>query len=189
MKAESKRPKARYFIELSFSPFAFSFFKLLNNYKQSTYPPINLKFALEMPRTKKHLLSLEREFDFDMIGICSHHSDYRLAFGINEAFHLHLKKADEDFCTDHSKKNKSTKHSFYDYNDQENICEYFLIKNISGGKYLITEQPKIDYFLFVRAPVAIDTKEWIKKLNDVPSVLAAYAFDPEELESMQTISL
>ena len=142
-----------------------------------------------MPKKKKHLLSLEPEFDFDMIGICSHHSDYRLAFGINDTFHLHLKKADEDFCTDQSKKHKSTKHSFYDYNDEENLCEYFLIKNVSGGKHLIAEQPKIDYFLFVRTPVAIDTKEWIKKLNGVPSVLAAYEFDPEELESMQTISL
>ncbi len=142
-----------------------------------------------MPKKKKHLLSLEPEFDFDMIGICSHHSDYRLAWGINDVLGLHLKKADEDFCTDQNKKHKSTTHSFYDYIDEANICEYFLIKNASAGKYLIAEQPKIDYFLFVRSPVAIDTKEWIKKLNSVQSVLAAYAFDPEELESMQTITL
>ncbi len=142
-----------------------------------------------MAKTKKHLLSLEPEFDYDMIGICSHHSDYRLAWGINNAFDLHLKKAEEDFQTDQNKKHKSTSHSFYDFVDEENMCEYFLIKNLSAGKYLVSEQPKIDYFFFVRGPVAIDTKEWIKKLNSVQSVLAAYAFDPEELESMHAISL
>lgn len=148
-----------------------------------------LKFAENMAKTKKHLLSLEPEFDFDMIGICSHHSDYRLAWGINDVFGLHLKKADEDFSTDQNKKNKSSRHSFYDYIDEENMREYYLIKNLSAGRYLISEQPKIDYFFFVRAPFAIDMKEWIKKLNTVQSILAAYPFDPEELESMRTITL
>lgn len=142
-----------------------------------------------MPKTKKHLLSLEPEFDFDMIGICSHHSDYRLAWGINDVCELHLKKVDEDFSTDQNKKQQSTKHSFYEYNAEADMCEYFLIKNVSAGKYLITEQPKIDYFLFVKGPIAIDAKEWIKKLNGVQSILAAYPFDPEELESMKKITL
>ncbi len=151
-------------------------------------PLRKLKFA-RMSKTKKYQLSLDQEFDFDMIGICSHHSDYRLAWGINETFHLHLKKADEDFYTDYNKKHKSAAHSFYDYIDEENMEEYFLIKNLASGKYLVSEQPKIDYFLFVRCPIPINKQEWIKKLNGIQSVLAAYPFDPEELESMKSISL
>lgn len=142
-----------------------------------------------MPKTKKHLLSLEPEFDFDMIGICSHHSDYRLAWGINDAFGLHLKKSEDDFYTDQHKKHKSSAHSFYEYVDEENGCDYFLIKNASTSKFLIAEQPKIDFFLFVRSVTPIDITFWIKKLNTIQSVLAAYAFDPEELESMQSITL
>ena len=50
-----------------------------------------------MGKQKKHTLTLECEYDFEMIGICSHHSDYRLVWGINSVLNLNLEKADEDF--------------------------------------------------------------------------------------------
>jgi hypothetical protein len=142
-----------------------------------------------MAKVKKYNLTLEPEFDFDMIGICSHHSDYRLAWGINEAMGLHLSKAEEEFATDKAKKHSSSYHSFYEYYDEENMCSYFLIKNASGPRFLVAEQPKIDYFLFIKEPNTVDADHWVKKLNAIPSVLAAYDFDPEEFESMQSISL
>lgn len=117
-----------------------------------------LKFAPNMAKVKKHNLTLEPEFDFDMIGICSHHSDYRLAWGINEAMGLHLSKAEEEFATDKVKKHQSSYHSFYEYYDEENMCSYFLIKNVSGTRFLVSEQPKIDYFLFIKEPNAVDDR-------------------------------
>lgn len=142
-----------------------------------------------MSKVKKYNLTLEPEFDYDMIGICSHQNDYRLAWGINEAMGIHLAKADEDFATDKIKKHQSSHHSFYEYYDEENICSYFLIKNASGIRFLVSEQPKIDYFLFIKEPNSVDANVWLKKLNTVSSILAAYSFDPEEFESIQNISL
>jgi hypothetical protein len=147
------------------------------------------KFAVNMAKVKKHNLTLEPEYDFDMIGICSHHSDYRLAWGINEAMGLHLSKADEEFATDKLKKHQSSFHSFYEYYDEENMCSYFLIKNVSGNRFLVSEQPKIDYFLFIKEPNSVDASVWLQKLNGISSILAAYSFDPEEFESIQTITL
>jgi hypothetical protein len=142
-----------------------------------------------MAKVKKHNLTLEPEYDFDMIGICSHHSDYRLAWGINEAMGLHLSKADEEFATDKVKKHQSSFHSFYEFYDEANMCSYFLIKNSSGNRFLVAEQPKIDYFLFIKEPNSVNVEVWLRNLNAVSSILAAYSFDPEEFESMQAISL
>ncbi len=50
-----------------------------------------------MAKRKKYTLELEPELDFNMIGICSHHSDYRLAWGINQHLGLHLIKCEENF--------------------------------------------------------------------------------------------
>ena len=44
----------------------------------------------------KHKLLLEDDYDFDLIGICSSHSDYRLVWGINNAIGTRLAK-EEDF--------------------------------------------------------------------------------------------
>src|SRR3989338_6946209 len=50
-----------------------------------------------MGKQKRHLLSLETSVDFELIGICSHHSDYRLTWGLNQELKLQLAKSDELF--------------------------------------------------------------------------------------------
>ena len=37
-----------------------------------------------MVKRKKHILTFVEEINFDLIGICSHHSDYRLVWNINQ---------------------------------------------------------------------------------------------------------
>lgn len=141
-----------------------------------------------MAKKKKHTLELDKEMDFDMIGICSHHSDYRLAWAINQHLELHLEKCDEDYClTD--KKGGTSDHSMYEYTDEGNRLSYFLIKNKGQGKFLIPEKPSIDFFLFLCENWAVDVTNIIKDLKAVPSILGVYPFDPEELASAQNIDL
>lgn len=140
-----------------------------------------------MAKIQKHTLFLETDYDYDMIGICSHHSDYRLVWGINELFRLHLAKA-EDLFEVSLKKNEKSKHSYYFQYDEDNLMDIYLVKNKGEGKFLIPEKQQIDYFLFLKNNATFEMGEWLLKLKNHPSILAAFLFDPTEFESTENLS-
>ena len=140
-----------------------------------------------MTKTKKHILTFEQEYDFELIGICSHHNDYRLAWGINEILGIHLEKSSDDHIVMNKKGLVQSYHSKYVFKDGENLTEFYLIRNKSLGKYLIPEKPTIDYFLFIYENHLLDVNELVQKMKGVASVLGAFVFDPEELESTEHI--
>ena len=140
-----------------------------------------------MGKQKKYTLTLECEYDFEMIGICSHHSDYRLVWGINSVLNLNLEKADEDFIVVNKKGQRLSNHSFYEFKDSEDLIEYYLIKNKNEGKYLIPEKQDIDYFLFLCENYLENTTEIIQKIKSVKSVLAVFNFNPKEIHSTENL--
>ena len=140
-----------------------------------------------MVKKKKHILSFEPEIDFEMIGICSHHSDYRLVWSINNNIGLRLIKSKEDYTLTNKKGELTSSHSSYEYSDDQNRLNYYLIKNKSQGQYLISENPSIDFFLFLCDNHAIEIDELIARLKNVPSILGAYQFDPMEINSAENL--
>jgi hypothetical protein len=140
-----------------------------------------------MKKPKKHILSFEPEYDYEMWGICSHHRDYRLVWNINDKLNLNLEKADEDFHTTDKKGSIQSSHSLYSFTDEESSISYYLIKNKNLSKYLIPEQPTIDYFLFIQNDVLEASKGINQMLNNIPSVLGVYQFDPEEFDSTEML--
>jgi hypothetical protein len=139
-----------------------------------------------MGKRKKHILSLEPDLDFDMIGICSHHNDYRLVWGINDKMSLKLSKSD-DYCLTDKKGEIVSSHSMYEFVDELNRIEFYLVKNKSQGKYLVQEKPTIDYFLFLCDNIAINVDELMQELKTVPSILGVYQFHPEEVSSAENL--
>lgn len=140
-----------------------------------------------MSKQKRHTLTFEQEYNFDMIGICSHHNDYRLAWSLNERLNIQLTKSDDDYIVVNKKGLRMSEHSFYEFRDTENLTEYYLIKNKSQGKFLIPEKPAIDYFLFLFENHLLDPIELVEDLKSVSSVLGGFVFDPEEFDSTENI--
>lgn len=140
-----------------------------------------------MAKTKKHILTFDQEYDFDMIGICSHHNDYRLAWGINEKLGVVLTKSDEDYIVVNKKGVRISNHSMYEYRDQENLTEFYLIKNKNLGKFLIPEKPSIDYFLFLCENHILEVDQVVEDLRGVQSILGVFIFDPDEIDSTENL--
>ena len=135
----------------------------------------------------KHLLTLESDYDYDLIGICSHPSDYRLCWSLNEALKLELQKAEEDFSVSNKKGLKVSSHSFYEYIESTELTEYYLIKNKSEGKLLIPEKQQIDYFLVIRENTSVDIDNLLTQIKSISTILTALIFDPEELKSAEKL--
>lgn len=131
---------------------------------------------------KKHKLLWDDDYDFELIGICSPYTDYRLCWTINKALSILLQKGD-DYALN-NKKDGEFYFSFYEYIDEETRTEFYLVKNQSYNyKKLIPEQDKIDYFLIIKNNYKLDIKQLVSDLKQIESVMTAFVFDAEELKS------
>lgn len=140
-----------------------------------------------MSKQKRHVLSLETSVDFELIGICSHHSDYRLAWGINKILELELTKSEEPFVIQSKKGTIVSQHSFHVFIDEVDHMEWYLIKNKSEGKFLIPEKNQIDYFLILRENILHELDELVEKIRESNSVMAAYVFEASSIPSAELI--
>ncbi len=146
----------------------------------------NLPTAI-MQKIKKHIFRLEVDLSFDMIGVLSHHTDYRLAWGINSAMRIGLEKKDEPFVVSGKKGDAIYSCSYYHFHDVTNRSDYFLLKNKANGKLLVPEKPTIDFFLFLCDNHHMVVEELLTQLRDIPSILAAYSYDPKGIESAKNL--
>lgn len=134
----------------------------------------------------KHKLSFDEAYDFQLIGICSSHSDYRLSWGINQSLGIQLEKG-ADFSVVGKKKGEHF-HSFYDYFDEEEHIEYYLIKNVSNNyQRLVPEKDQVDYFLVIKNNFVQEINDLLIKLKENESILTAFIFDPNELKSKSNL--
>ncbi|MDX1651229.1 MAG: IPExxxVDY family protein [Brumimicrobium sp.] len=131
----------------------------------------------------KHTLKLEEDYDFDLIGLCSHHSDYRLCWAINDHLDLALSKAEEPFMVSGKKGEIVSSHSLYEWRDEENQVSYFLIGNKNNNQFLIPEKAQIDYFLVIREAGIIEIDDFLTRLKQISSILTAFIYDPGSLKS------
>lgn len=142
-----------------------------------------------MKRPKKHTLLLEDDFDLEVIGICSHQSDYRTVWEINNGGYLKLEKSKENYLVSNKKNEIISSHSMYEFLDEENRIDYYLIKNQSFGKYLFPEKASIDYLLFLCNNHCVDPMELISELKKIKNLIGVYFLEPEEIPSANSILL
>lgn len=134
----------------------------------------------------KYKLLLEDDFSFDLIGICSSNADYRLSWGINKELNIELRKTTD--LSIHVKKEGDHYYSFYEFYDEEEHVEYYLIKNVSNNyRRLIPEKDQIDYFLMIKNNMTLEINDILTSLKGIDTILTAFIFDPDELKSKSNL--
>ena len=131
----------------------------------------------------KYKLVLEDDYDFDLIGICSSHSDYRLCWAMNTDLKINLCRGEDYYLK--NKKDGEYYFSFYEYIDNETFQEFYLIKNLSfdNFKRLIPEQDQIDYFLVIKNNYDIELESFLTQLKKIECILTAFQFNIEDFKS------
>ncbi|MFT4601840.1 MAG: hypothetical protein ACI857_002023 [Arenicella sp.] len=130
----------------------------------------------------KHKLLFEDDYEFELIGLCSSHADYRLCWAINNSLGTLLEKQDDYSVLE--KKDGEHLHSFYSYFDKDEHLEYYLIKNVSNNyQRLVPEKDQIDYFLIIKNNLVLDISGMVSSLKENDSILTAFVFDPNDLKS------
>ncbi|KJS06749.1 MAG: hypothetical protein VR77_03920 [Flavobacteriales bacterium BRH_c54] len=133
----------------------------------------------------KLTFSLENEYDFELIGISCHSKDYRICWSLNNALKTNFKRI-EDY--EIQKKNEIINFPFFEYIDEDNNIEYFVIANKSSEGYLVSEKQSIDYFLVLKGSVTDKLVENLtKKVKEIDVVIIAHRIDVKELKSKQNL--
>lgn len=133
----------------------------------------------------KVLLSLEEDYDFTLIGISCHTKDYRLCWEINKALNSDLIRV-KDF--ELNTKKETSSFSFYEFLDEDNYIEYYLISNRSKNGYLIPEHKKVDFFFLLKGSASSSQiQDIICKINSLSLVLTSFKIDPTQLKSKQNL--
>jgi hypothetical protein len=139
-----------------------------------------------MVKQKKHTLLLENDYNYDLIGICTHFQDYRLVWGLNNQFKFNLSKAKDNFSLIR-KQNQEVHFPYYYSINEEKHLEIYLIKNKHEGNYLINEKQQIDYFLFLCNNFVFQIDECLNQMRQIQSIMAAYNFEPTTIPSTEYI--
>jgi hypothetical protein len=133
----------------------------------------------------KMLLAIEEDYDFTLVGISCHSKDYRLCWEINKALNTDLIRTED---LEIRKKGETNMHSFYEYIDEDNYLEYYLISNRGNNGSLIPEQKSVDFFLMAKGNISDShTEDVICKINSLSLVLTSFSIDPNMLKSKQNL--
>ncbi|MBI4648176.1 MAG: IPExxxVDY family protein [Bacteroidia bacterium] len=136
-------------------------------------------------RRKKHKLIYTPEYNFAVIGIASHESDYRLSWAINEKLNFNFVR-DENIKI--SEKNFSATFSIFSYEDKSICVEYNLISNRCENDFLIEEYRNIDYLILIHGNVPSGfTKEFISALKHFEIIIHAFEIDIKQIKTRQRL--
>jgi len=135
----------------------------------------------------KFVLEVEPDYDFSLLGICSHEKDYRISWAINNELGISLQRT-QDLELTEKKKGMTSGFSMYSYNDEEKYREYYILANRNGSSFLLPEQKQADYFLLIRSsPAEEEKQEILEKIKRIGLVLTAYEIMPLTLKSRQNL--
>lgn len=126
-----------------------------------------------MPRKLKLDSSFDK--DYTLIGIVSHHRDYRLIWSVNEKLQLHLVKLD-NLKVFNDRKGETQEYSLYHYNEPQTFKTYYFIANQGEQGLLFPEQRQTNFFLLIKGNVSEEMKtEIVKQIYTIGIILTVHS--------------
>ncbi len=135
----------------------------------------------------KFTLDVEYDFDFILVGISCHEKDYRISWALREKLNIDLCRG-EDLVIHPRKSGSPEVYAVFEHFLEDNDSGFFMVSNRTESAFLIPEHKSFDYFLIVRGAYDSELKDDIvKRIREIPFVLAALYIDPKTLKSRQNL--
>lgn len=129
----------------------------------------------------KHKLVLEEDYDFILLGICSHVKDYRLAWLFNKLLSLKLVRSEKDLVNWSAPKAKHLNFACFNWQDEEEFRTYYLIGNNSAKIKLVPDQKQFDFFLMITGDFDESVSELVNTIKTLPEILIAYEINVSDI--------
>ncbi|HLU83969.1 MAG TPA: IPExxxVDY family protein [Vicingaceae bacterium] len=133
----------------------------------------------------KLTLSLDEEYDFELIGMSCHLRDYRICWSINQLLKIDLTRVDDYEVI---KNNEVLTFSFYEFFEEEDGVEYYVLSNKCEKGYLIPEKQNFDYFMILKGNTEEELLQNItQQIKSVNGVNITHQIDVNELKSKRNL--
>ena len=133
----------------------------------------------------RHLLDIEYDYDFELIGICCTERDYRVAWAVNQCLNIQLQRESEDLEVALQK--EPSRHPLYRYHCELTHISYELIANKGSGGYLVPEQRHADYFLLLYDNIILNVSDVVATLRNLTFVSLAFEIDAHSLKHKENL--
>ena len=135
----------------------------------------------------KHVLKLDFDYDFALIGISCHLKDYRLSWAINKILGIDLQKGDQDLEIYDKKNGKREYFAISEFFDEDEEAMYYLISNRCPDGYLVPEHREADFFLMIRDGSHTDAEQIADRIRSIDFVLTCFTVNIDRLKSKENL--
>jgi hypothetical protein len=133
---------------------------------------------------KKRILQVQPFDDIAVIGISTTLIDYKLAWHLNEALKLNLKKV----AGLPDGESKAEPYSLYQYDGGENENSFSLLQLLRDGRRLLVMPVPVDYLMVVRNSLKPEKlQRMLSDIRTIKNVLAAWQIDPAKTKGMDPL--
>jgi len=162
---------------------------------------------------QKKSLSIHFEYDYDflLIGICSPLKDYTIGYWLNKRTTTNFKRSDEDVVMDYADGVEEANFAQFEYWNEQFQNQWYLLANkckilcndeeknqgtIFDGynqnrmktKYLIPENPKVDFYIQIHGIYNEDTKRALmKNIKNIERIVSVHEINIDNLRSKENL--
>lgn len=123
------------------------------------------------------------------MGIVTTAEVYRLGWLMHGKLRLFVERM-EDVEIHLSKKATTAYFPLYEFQDEEQRLEYFLLSNSSDGNFLIPEMKQINYWLMIRGVFEnLNSAKLLSQIKALPQTQTALWVNPAELKSKDNLMI
>lgn len=138
-----------------------------------------------MGKTKKYILDIYYEVEFEVFGLSTPFADYRLAWALNEKLDFKFEKSNEQISIFDRKTKQMRSFQRFTYNDEENLTQIFLLKNKQGNQILTADHSMMDFFLIIKNNFTVDTSNLLSQLRNTNGIVAAFKLESESFSFIE----
>lgn len=138
---------------------------------------------------KKHKLHIAMEEDFCLLGLVTDDPDYKLCWRINQSLDTNFEKSD-DLKLFHRKLNDDQLFSLFEYEDEDALLTYRIIKNRSDQGFYLDEVKNIDFLLHIQGEVSEEIiNRFMHEITMLSSVRMCVPVDLTRIRNMERLLL
>ena len=129
------------------------------------------------------------EEDFCLLGVAADEPDYKLCWMVNQALDLNFEKQ-EDLVLFHKKLDADQSFSLFQFEDEDALVTYRIIKNRSSHGFFLAELKNLDYLIHIQGDISTDqVDKFMLSLGILPSIRMSVPVDLTRIKNMERLLL
>jgi hypothetical protein len=135
---------------------------------------------------KKVFLDIGFDYDFLLLGIVSQEKAHRLVWFLNKELGYQFSHAGE--LTLYEQEKPSGRFTRYDFADEINHLDFFIMENRDESAYLVPELRHVDYFMMIKGALDfLDVRHLVDAIKPLEPVQLITEIDHHKLKSKQNL--